>query len=136
MAVKFNGTDGKFQLVTVVKVSETDELAWLKIEGGGPYPTVAGVAPMCNANSDSVTRAPENAKCGRMVSANMSGRLTVYGRRSKKRLQTWFQLDFFGVCQAAIATPAQVMTMPIQLTGDGATLNRKNSGMMANTGVR
>lgn len=44
VAVKFNGTDGKFQLVTVVKVSETDELAWLKLEGGGPYPTVAGVA--------------------------------------------------------------------------------------------
>ena len=44
VAVKFNGADGKFQLVNVVKVSETDELAWLKIEGGGPYPTVAGVA--------------------------------------------------------------------------------------------
>lgn len=44
VAVKFNGTDGECQLVTVVKVSETDELAWLKLEGGGPYPTVAGVA--------------------------------------------------------------------------------------------
>ena len=44
VAVKFNGTDGKFQLVNVVKESETDELAWLKIEGGGPHPTVAGVA--------------------------------------------------------------------------------------------
>ena len=42
--VKFENTDGKFKLATVVKVSETDELAWLKLDGGGPYPTIQGVA--------------------------------------------------------------------------------------------
>lgn len=44
IVVKFENADGGFKLVNVVKVSETDELAWLKLDGGGPYPTVFGVA--------------------------------------------------------------------------------------------
>ena len=46
VVVKFDNApaDAKFKLVRVVKVSETDELAWLKLDGGGPYPTVQGVA--------------------------------------------------------------------------------------------
>ncbi|MDA1081505.1 MAG: trypsin-like peptidase domain-containing protein [Gemmatimonadetes bacterium] len=44
IVVKFENSDRPFQLVTVVKVSESDELAWLKLEGGGRYPTVLGVA--------------------------------------------------------------------------------------------
>ncbi len=44
VVVKFENAQGKFKLVRVVKVSETDELAWLKLDGGGPYPTVQGVA--------------------------------------------------------------------------------------------
>ena len=44
IVVKFENADGNFKLVNVVKVSETDELAWLKLDGGGPYPTVFVVA--------------------------------------------------------------------------------------------
>ncbi|MEA3245149.1 MAG: trypsin-like peptidase domain-containing protein [Gemmatimonadota bacterium] len=46
VVVKFDNApaDAKFKLVRVVKVSETDELAWLKLDGGGPYPAVQGVA--------------------------------------------------------------------------------------------
>ena len=44
IAVKFENSDSPFQGATVVKVSETDELAWLKLEGGRRYPTVLGVA--------------------------------------------------------------------------------------------
>ncbi len=46
VVVKFDqaSADSRFKLVRVVKVSETDELAWLKLDGGGPYPTVQGVA--------------------------------------------------------------------------------------------
>ncbi|HVZ48906.1 MAG TPA: trypsin-like peptidase domain-containing protein [Gemmatimonadaceae bacterium] len=45
VVVKFENTPAaeKFKLARVVKVSETDELAWLKLDGGGPYPTVQGV---------------------------------------------------------------------------------------------
>jgi len=41
---KFETSDGGWKNVTVVKVSATDELAWLKIEGGGTFPTIKGVA--------------------------------------------------------------------------------------------
>ncbi len=46
VVVKFEGAaaDVKFKSVRVVKVSETDELAWLKLDGGGPYPTIQGIA--------------------------------------------------------------------------------------------
>jgi S1-C subfamily serine protease len=46
VVVKFEGTaaEVKFKTVRVVKVSETDELAWLKLDGGGPYPTIQGIA--------------------------------------------------------------------------------------------
>ena len=44
IVVKFESADGNFKLVNVLKVSETDELAWLKLDGGGSYPTVFGVA--------------------------------------------------------------------------------------------
>ena len=44
IVVKFENSDRPFVLVSVVKVSETDELAWLKIGDGGKYPTVAGIA--------------------------------------------------------------------------------------------
>jgi S1-C subfamily serine protease len=46
VVVKFDNApaESKFKLTRVVKVSETDELAWLKLDGGGPYPTVQGVA--------------------------------------------------------------------------------------------
>lgn len=44
IAVKFDRTDGGFLKAIVVKVSQSDELAWLKIEGGGKNPTVVGVA--------------------------------------------------------------------------------------------
>ena len=40
---KFEKADGSFKRLTVVKVSQTDELAWLKIDGGGTYPTVQGI---------------------------------------------------------------------------------------------
>jgi S1-C subfamily serine protease len=44
IVARFNNTVTPFRLVRVVKVSETDELAWLAMDGGGPYPTVQGVA--------------------------------------------------------------------------------------------
>lgn len=44
VVVRFENTVTPFKLVNVVKVSETDELAWLKLEDGGRYPTVQGVA--------------------------------------------------------------------------------------------
>lgn len=44
VVVRFENTVNPFKLVNVVKVSETDELAWLKLEDGGRYPTVQGVA--------------------------------------------------------------------------------------------
>lgn len=46
VAVKFENAPAteKFKLARVIKVSDTDELAWLKLDGGGPYPTIQGVA--------------------------------------------------------------------------------------------
>lgn len=44
IAVKFENSEGRFQPAHVVKVSETDELAWIKVDGSGPYPTIQGVA--------------------------------------------------------------------------------------------
>lgn len=46
VAVKFDGSEGGFKRGHVVKVSETDELAWIKLDadGGGPYPTIQGIA--------------------------------------------------------------------------------------------
>jgi S1-C subfamily serine protease/pSer/pThr/pTyr-binding forkhead associated (FHA) protein len=52
--VIFDGTVGQWKKAHVVKVSTTDELAWIKIDEGGPYPTVAGVA----RNSDLQVGAP------------------------------------------------------------------------------
>ena len=43
IAVIFDNTKGKWLTARVVKVSATDELAFLKIEGGGGLPAVAGV---------------------------------------------------------------------------------------------
>ena len=44
IVVRFENTTATFKPVSVVKVSETDELAWLKIDDGGKYPVVQGVA--------------------------------------------------------------------------------------------
>jgi S1-C subfamily serine protease len=43
IAVRFENTLMMFKGAVVVKVSETDELAWLRIDGG-PYPVVQGIA--------------------------------------------------------------------------------------------
>jgi S1-C subfamily serine protease len=42
--VIFDGTHAAWKVAHVVKVSPTDELAWLKIDDAGTYPTVLGVA--------------------------------------------------------------------------------------------
>jgi S1-C subfamily serine protease/pSer/pThr/pTyr-binding forkhead associated (FHA) protein len=42
--VIFDGTVGQWKKAHVVKVSATDELAWIKIDDAGTYPVVAGVA--------------------------------------------------------------------------------------------
>lgn len=44
VAIKFEGSTGNFLSAKVVKVSDTDELAWLKVEIPGTYPVVQGVA--------------------------------------------------------------------------------------------
>lgn len=44
MAVIFDNTRGRWMTARVVKVSASDELAFLRVEGGGPFPVVAGVA--------------------------------------------------------------------------------------------
>ncbi len=44
MAVIFDNTRGKWMTARVVKVSASDELAFLRIEGGGSFPVVAGVS--------------------------------------------------------------------------------------------
>lgn len=44
IAIKFENSEIAFQPASVVKVSESDELAWLKLPSGGRYPTVLGVA--------------------------------------------------------------------------------------------
>lgn len=44
VGVLFNETRGAWKQARVVKVSTTDELAFLKLEGGGSYPTVVGVS--------------------------------------------------------------------------------------------
>lgn len=44
IAFKFENSDGAFQPASVIKVSESDELAWLKLPTGRRYPTVLGVA--------------------------------------------------------------------------------------------
>jgi S1-C subfamily serine protease len=41
---KFEGASGIFKPTRIVKVSETDELAWLKIEIPGKYPTIQCIA--------------------------------------------------------------------------------------------
>ncbi|MFI5245277.1 MAG: serine protease, partial [Gemmatimonadales bacterium] len=48
VAVAFEGTTGQWKRAHVVKVSTTDELAFIKIDGGGPYPVVVGVAKSTN----------------------------------------------------------------------------------------
>jgi pSer/pThr/pTyr-binding forkhead associated (FHA) protein/V8-like Glu-specific endopeptidase len=48
VAVAFEGTTGEWKHAHVLKVSPTDELAFIKIDGGGPYPVVAGVAKSAN----------------------------------------------------------------------------------------
>jgi S1-C subfamily serine protease len=46
---KFENATGKFKPMRVIKVSETDELAWLRIESaGGPYPVIQGIARTAN----------------------------------------------------------------------------------------
>jgi S1-C subfamily serine protease len=42
--VIFDGTHAAWKVAHVVKVSTTDELAWLKIDDAGTYPTVLGIA--------------------------------------------------------------------------------------------
>ncbi len=42
--VIFDGTHGAWKNAHVVKVSTTDELAWIKVDDAGTYPTVLGVA--------------------------------------------------------------------------------------------
>jgi S1-C subfamily serine protease len=42
--VIFDGTHAAWKVAHIVKVSTTDELAWLKIDDAGTYPTVLGVA--------------------------------------------------------------------------------------------
>ncbi|MBM4194341.1 MAG: FHA domain-containing protein [Gemmatimonadetes bacterium] len=49
VVARFENTTVPFKLVEIVKVSETDELAWLKIGDGGRYPVVQGVARNCSA---------------------------------------------------------------------------------------
>lgn len=44
IAVAFDGTSGRWLPATVESVSETDELAFLRIERPGAYPVVAGIA--------------------------------------------------------------------------------------------
>lgn len=44
IAAKFENAEGKFKKVSLVKVSQTDELAWLRVDEGGRFPTVFGVA--------------------------------------------------------------------------------------------
>lgn len=44
VVVKFEGATGKFKQARVIKVSETDELAWLQILVPGTYPVIQGIA--------------------------------------------------------------------------------------------
>jgi S1-C subfamily serine protease len=44
LKVIFDNTQGAWKKAHVVKVSETDELAFIKIDEGGGYPVVAGIA--------------------------------------------------------------------------------------------
>jgi len=44
IAVVFEGTKGDWRSATVESVSETDELAFLRITRPGPYPTISGIA--------------------------------------------------------------------------------------------
>ena len=44
VAVIFDKTKGAWMPAHVVKVSDTDDLAWIKIDRDGPFPTVAGVS--------------------------------------------------------------------------------------------
>jgi len=44
LLVIFEGKTAQWKHAHVVKVSPTDELAWIKVDEGGPYPVVAGVA--------------------------------------------------------------------------------------------
>jgi len=44
IAVVFEGTKGEWRFATVESVSETDELAFLRITRPGPYPTISGIA--------------------------------------------------------------------------------------------
>jgi len=46
--VAFEGTTGQWKKAHVIRVSETDELAFIKVDVGGPYPVVAGVAKTPN----------------------------------------------------------------------------------------
>lgn len=44
IALKFDKAEGGFLKVSVVKVSQTDELAWLKVETPGKYPALSCIA--------------------------------------------------------------------------------------------
>ncbi len=44
IAIVFEGTKGEWRLATVESVSESDELAFLRITRPGPYPTISGIA--------------------------------------------------------------------------------------------
>lgn len=44
IGILFEGRRGEWRRATVESVSTTDELAFLRVEGGGPYPTVSGVS--------------------------------------------------------------------------------------------
>jgi serine protease Do len=44
IVVRFENTLMPYKVLHVVKVSETDELAWLRVDGGGSYPVIQGIA--------------------------------------------------------------------------------------------
>jgi len=44
IAVVFEGTKGEWRFATIESISETDELAFLRITRPGPYPTISGIA--------------------------------------------------------------------------------------------
>jgi pSer/pThr/pTyr-binding forkhead associated (FHA) protein/V8-like Glu-specific endopeptidase len=49
IVIEFDGETGKFKQTRVIKLSETDELAWLKVEIPGTYPVIQGIARNANA---------------------------------------------------------------------------------------
>ena len=44
IAVAFDGTSGEWQSASIELVSTTDELAFLRLSGRGPFPVIAGIA--------------------------------------------------------------------------------------------